>query len=194
MRRVAFSFCCSFCCSFCRWLQQKGFGYSLTLLCACMLAISMAGCTRTVYEPMETVRAEYVGKDNAELLAAVKSLTERLYQKERQVDSLMQSYRELLVLSDKGDTLRHDREKIIYRASYWESEFEKLVESKNDSIRELMRQLESVKSDSIRVPYPVERKLSKWERAKMDFGGEAIVSVAVVLIAVVIWIVKKFRK
>lgn len=159
-----------------------------------MLAISMAGCTRTVYEPMETVRTEYVAKDNYELRDVIKSLTERLYQKERQVDSLMQSYRELLVLSDKGDTLRHDREKIIYRASHRESELEKLVESKNDSIRELMRQLESVKSDSIRVPYPVERKLSKWERAKMDFGGEAIVSVAVVLIAVVIWIVKKFRK
>lgn len=59
MRRVAFSFCCSFC----RWLQQKGFGYSLTLLCAYMLAISMAGCTRTVYTPMETVRTEYVFQD-----------------------------------------------------------------------------------------------------------------------------------
>lgn len=62
MRRVAFSFCCSFCCSFCRWLQQKGFG--LTVACACMLAVGVAGCTRTVYTPMETVRTEYVFQDN----------------------------------------------------------------------------------------------------------------------------------
>lgn len=190
MRRVAFSFCCSFC----RWLQQKGFGYSLTLLCAYMLAISMAGCTRTAYTPMPAVRTEYVAKDNADLRDVIKSLTERLYQKERQVDSLMQSHNERLVLNDRGDTLRHDRETVVYRSSHRENELEKLIESKMDSIRELKHKLESIKSDSIPVPYPVERKLTRWERAKMDFGGEAIVSVAVVLIAVVIWIVKKFRK
>lgn len=28
-----------------------------------------------------------------------------------------------------------------------------------------------IKTDSIRAPYPVERKLSKWEQFKMDCGG-----------------------
>lgn len=157
-------------------------------------ALLAAGCTRTVYEPVERVRAEYVGKDNAELLAAVKSLTERLSRKERQVDSLTRSRNERLVLSDKGDTLRHDRETIVYRSTRRESELEKLVESQSDSIRELVRQLESVKSDSIPVPYPVERKLTRWERAKMDFGGEAIVALAVVASAAVVWLIRKFRK
>lgn len=158
------------------------------------LAIMLSACTSTKYVPVESVRTEYVHGDNSELLNVIKSLTERLHQKEQQVDSLMQSYRELLVLSDKGDTLRHDREKIVYRASHRESELEKLVESKNDSIRELLRQLESVKSDSIPVPYPVERKLSRWEQAKMDFGGVAIGVLAAVACIAVVWLIKKFRK
>ena len=154
----------------------------------------MCGCTNTRYVPVETVRTEYVGKDNTELLNIIKSLTERLYQKERQVDSLMQSNRELLVLSEKGDTLRHDRETIVYRASHREKELERLLESKSDSIRELRQRLESVKSDSIPVPYPVEKQLTKWQQTKMDFGGIAIgVIIAVVCIAV-IWLIKKFRK
>lgn len=157
-------------------------------------ALMLSACTSTKYVPVESVRTEYVHGDNSELLNVIKSLTERLHQKEQQVDSLMQSYRELLVLSDKGDTLRHDREKIVYRASHRESELEKLVESKNDSIRELLRQLESVKSDSIPVPYPVERKLSRWEQAKMDFGGVAIGVLAAVACIAVVWLIKKFRK
>lgn len=158
------------------------------------LALMLSACTSTKYVPVESVRTEYVHGDNSELLNVIKSLTERLHQKEQQVDSLMQSYRELLVLSDKGDTLRHDREKIVYRASHRESELEKLVESKNDSIRELLRQLESVKSDSIRVPYPVERKLSRWEQAKMDFGSMAIGATVLLVVFVIAWLIKRYAR
>lgn len=164
-----------------RWLMIL----TLTLLSA---------CTTTKYVPVESVRTEYVHGDNSELLNIIQSLTERLHQKERQVDSLMQSYRELLVLSENGDTLRHDREKIVYRASHRESELEKLVESKSDSIRELLRQLESVKSDSIPVPYPVERSLSRWEKAKMDFGGFAIGATVLLVVFVIAWLIKRYAR
>lgn len=159
------------------------------------LALALASaCTSTKYVPVESVRTEYVHGDNSELLNIIQSLTERLHKKERQVDSLMQSYRELLVLSENGDTLRHDREKIVYRASHRESELEKLVESKNDSIRELLRQLESVKSDSIPVPYPVERSLSRWEKAKIDFGGMAIGATVLLVVFVIAWLIKRYAR
>lgn len=44
------------------------------------------------------------------------------------------------------------------------------------------------------VPYPVERKLSKWEQVKIDYGGEAIASLAVIVIAAVVWLIKKYRE
>ena len=52
------------------------------------------------------------------------------------------------------------------------------------------------KTDTISVPYPVERKLSRWEKIKMDFGGIAFggVIVAVIVIAVLAWLAMKRRK
>lgn len=50
------------------------------------------------------------------------------------------------------------------------------------------------RTDSVPVPYPVERPLSRWEKAKMDFGGIAFGGVAVALCAAVVWIVKKRRR
>ena len=56
---------------------------------------------------------------------------------------------------------------------------------------------DSIKTDSIRVPYPVERKLNKWESLKMEVGGWAIGGISIVLLAVigyaVLWLVRKYR-
>lgn len=42
--------------------------------------------------------------------------------------------------------------------------------------------LVSVRTDSVGVPYPVERKLSGWEETKLHYGGFAMVLVAVVVL------------
>ena len=76
----------------------------------------------------------------------------------------------------KGDTVIDYRDRVKWK--------EKLV---HDSIY-------IERTDSIPVPYPVERKLSHWEQTKMDFGGMAIGAVAVVVCAAVVWLVQKFRK
>ena len=44
--------------------------------------------------------------------------------------------------------------------------------------------------DSIRVPYPVEKPLTKWQRWKMDMGGLAM-GVAAVL--VILFVVRLFK-
>ena len=51
-----------------------------------------------------------------------------------------------------------------------------------------------VKEDSIQVPYPVEKKLSKWEGIKMDFGGMAIGASIVSVLMIIIGVVMKVRK
>lgn len=50
------------------------------------------------------------------------------------------------------------------------------------------------RNDSIPVPYPVEKKLSRWEQAKMDFGGFALGGIAVALCAAVVWLARRFRQ
>ena len=56
---------------------------------------------------------------------------------------------------------------------------------------ELERQIENLQRltairdtvrDTIQVPYPVEKKLSKWQQTKVDWGGWAMLGVLVVII------------
>lgn len=50
-----------------------------------------------------------------------------------------------------------------------------------------------VKTDTVSVPYPVERELSWWQQTKMDFGGMALGAVAVVLCIAVVWLARRRR-
>jgi len=48
------------------------------------------------------------------------------------------------------------------------------------------------RTDTIREPYPVERELSRWEQAKMDFGGAALALCAIVIVGAVVWLARRF--
>ena len=50
------------------------------------------------------------------------------------------------------------------------------------------------RTDTIRLPYPVEKQLSKWQQTKMDFGGIAIGAIIATACVAVVWLIKKFRK
>lgn len=78
----------------------------------------------------------------------------------------------------QGDTVYLTKTKVVYRIRY-------LYRTKNR---------DSIRTDSIRVPYPVERKLSRWQQAKMDYGGAAMGGTIVALCFIVVWLVKRFRK
>lgn len=51
-----------------------------------------------------------------------------------------------------------------------------------------------VRTDSVAVPYPVERELTRWEQTKMDLGGVAMGVLAAAVCIAVVWLIKKFRK
>ena len=48
-------------------------------------------------------------------------------------------------------------------------------------------------TDSVQVPYPVEKKLSRWQSIKLEFGEWAIGAI-VVLCFFVIWLIKSRKK
>lgn len=47
-----------------------------------------------------------------------------------------------------------------------------------------------IKRDSVQVPYPVEKKLTKWQQTKVDWGGWAMLAV-VIFIFIIVWLVIK---
>lgn len=127
------------------------------LLCATLLlalGMLLGGCTRTVYEPVESVRTEY---------------------RDREVEKLVaDTVHDTRLVWIKGDTVVDIREK----------EHVRRVEIHDTCYIE--------RCDTIRVPYPVERQLSKWERTKMDFGGMALGVIIAIVCVAVIWLIKKF--
>lgn len=79
-----------------------------------------------------------------------------------------------VVIRQQGDTT-------VIEKIRWQNRFVNVYKIKTDTI---------MKSDSIRVPYPVERRLNKWEQFKMDVGGWAMGLIAVVIIFVIVWLVR----
>lgn len=61
-----------------------------------------------------------------------------------------------------------------------------------ERVREVHDTLYIERTDSVAVPYPVEKPLSKWERAKVDWGGWAIGALAVV-VTTLVWLWKRKR-
>ena len=60
-----------------------------------------------------------------------------------------------------------------------------------DRWREIIQTDTLIKVDSIQVPYPVEKKLTKWQETKMEAGGIAIVAcISAIIMLIVHWILK----
>ena len=51
-----------------------------------------------------------------------------------------------------------------------------------------------IRTDSIQVPYPVEKKLSRWEKLKMDTGGISLIACLVIFISLIIGLFLNFKK
>lgn len=80
-----------------------------------------------------------------------------------------------VVIRQQGDTT-------VIEKVRWQNRFVNVYKMKTDTI---------MKSDSIRVPYPVEKKLSKWQQLRLDFGGWAMGLIVIVIFFVVVWLVRR---
>lgn len=64
----------------------------------------------------------------------------------------------------KGDTVYEYKYKYLYKYQYI---------NRTDTL---------MKTDSIQMPYPVEKQLSKWQSFKLDFGGAAMLVLIMIVI------------
>lgn len=97
------------------------------------------------------------------------------YKDRLQRDSIY--FRDSIIMREKGDTVFIDRWRYLYK--------DRLV---TDTL---------LVSDTIRVPYPVEKELTRWQQTKMDVGGWAMGVLSGIVILgisyVVVWLVRKRR-
>ena len=79
-----------------------------------------------------------------------------------------------VVIRMQGDTT-------VIEKIRWQNRFVNVYKIKTDTI---------IKTDSVRVPYPVEKKLSKWQQFRLDFGGWAM---GVLALGIVFFFIRFFR-
>lgn len=84
-------------------------------------------------------------------------------------------FHDSVFIAAKGDT-------VYLTKTHWRERFRNVYHAKTDTVMQL---------DSIRVPYPVEKQLTKWQRWKMDAGGWAM---GVVAVLVILFVVRLFNK
>lgn len=87
-------------------------------------------------------------------------------------------FRDSVFIAAKGDT-------VFLTKTHWRERFRNIYHTKTDTI--MLR-------DSIRVPYPVEKPLTRWERWKMDMGGWAMGVAAGLVILVIMKVTKIAHK
>lgn len=143
----------------------------------------MGGCTTTKYVPVETVTSRTDTVYSAKVRVDSVKVIERIYESDTRYDSIAP------ILDSLNNVIGWDR--------YHFRETTKKDEREMARLQSLVDSLRAVKQDTVVkcVPYPVERKLTKWEQTKMDFGGMFLGGMVVAVIAaVVIWIVKRKRR
>lgn len=87
-------------------------------------------------------------------------------------------FRDSVYIATKDDT-------VFLTKTHWRERLRNVYHVKSDTI---------MQRDSIPVPYPVEKKLNKWQQWKMDMGGWAMGVAAVFVVLVILKVTKIAHK
>ena len=100
--------------------------------------------------------------------------SDTVYIQSAKVDSVI--VRDSIYIYQQGDTVLEHRYHYIYK------------------YRDRVDTLYISKTDTVSVPYPVEKQLTKWQQTKVDYGGWAMGVVFVFILVVVGVMVYKLKK
>lgn len=149
-----------------------------TLIWLAIMIVAVAllsGCKSIQYVPVETVKTVYQNHtDTVVMKDTVLSKKETII---READSAL--------VAKLGLQLKDNEKAILILQRELERQVSKESEHKTDTV---------LKTDSIQVPYPVERKLSKWEKVCIDYGKIMLGATLILLVVAVWWLVRKIRK
>ena len=141
----------------------RGFFWSFVMFVLTMgTALFMFSC-KTEYIPVETSHTEHHWHTDS--IKEVDSVIHERHTTIMQLDSA--------AMAQYGIRLKNAERAWLVKSWELERQIENL--QRLTAIRDTAR-------DTIQVPYPVEKKLSKWQQTKVDWGGWAMLGVLVVII------------
>ncbi len=164
------------------------------LVVAIFFAILCVSCSHRTYVPLQSVRTDTVYMARKDSVHIKDSLVVKQVINIRDSVAIHDSV--VIVKNEQGEV----KERLIvrYRDRWHATQDNLTLQRQLDRYKASNDSLRAVKRDSVSVPVPVEKKLSRWEKIKMDVGGWAIGAMSTFILAVVgyivVWLLKKYRK
>lgn len=159
-----------------------------------LTALCLTSCSHRVYVPVQSIRTDTIYISRNDSVHIKDSLIFRQIVNIRDSVAIHDS---IVIIKDEQGNVK---ERLIVRyRDHWHATQDALTllrlidryKASNDSLR-------ATKTEYKEVPIPVEKKLSRWQKIKMDVGGWAIGAMSTFLLAIVgyivIWLLKKYRK
>lgn len=174
----------------------KYYVYAMLIIIGLLALTSLCftSCSHRVYVPVQSIRTDTIYMSWKDSVHIKDSLITRQVINIRDSVAIHDS---VVIIKDEQGNIK---EKLIIRyRDRWHATQDNLTlqrllahyKASNDILR-------ATRKERIEVPVPVERKLSRWEKLKMDVGGWAIGAMSTVLLGIigyiVVWLLKKYRK
>lgn len=145
------------------------------IIVALFICALFSGCDSTQYIPIETVHTVHTHstdtvKQNDSIIRERKTII-------READSA--------TIAMLGIQLKANEHAILVLQKELERQASSKSESKTDTVN---------KVDTVQVPYPVERQLSRWEQVCIDYGKVTMGATVLLLVFIIVWLARRLRK
>lgn len=164
------------------------------LFVAIFFAVLCVSCSHRTYVPLQSVRTDTVYMARKDSVHIKDSLVVRQVINIRDSVAIHDSV--VIVKDEQGNV----KERLIvrYRDRWHATQDNLTLQRQLDRYKASNDSLRATRRERIEVPVPVEKKLSRWEKLKMDVGGWAIGAMSTFILAsvgyILVWLLKKYRK
>lgn len=159
-----------------------------------LTALCLTSCSHRVYVPVQSIRTDTVYMAKKDSVHIKDSLITRQVINIRDSVAIHDSV--IIVQDEQGNV----KERLIvrYRDRWHATQDNLTLQRQIDRYKASNDSLRATKTEYKEVPIPVEKKLSRWQKIKMDVGGWAIGAMSTVLLGIVgyivFWLLKKYRR
>lgn len=159
-----------------------------------MLSLFLCGCSHRTYVPLQSVRTDTVYMARKDSVHIKDSLVVKQVINIRDSVAIHDSV--VIVKDEQGNV----KERLIvrYRDRWHATQDNLTLQRQIDRYKASNDSLRAAKTEYKEIPIPVEKKLSRWQKIKMDVGGWAIGAMSTFILAAVgyimVWLLKKYQK
>lgn len=176
--------------------EIKYYVYSMLIIIGllALTALCLTSCSHRVYVPVQSIRTDTIYMSRKDSVHIKDSLITRQVINIRDSVAIHDS---VVIIKDEQGNVK-ERLIVRYRDRWHATQDNLTLQRQIDRYKASNDSLRATKTEYKEVPIPVEKKLSRWQKFKMDVGGWAIGAMSTFLLAIigyiVVWLLKKYRK